>query len=434
MWKHPWGFKEGSTIACGLLATGLLLQAAALPIRWSLTAYPANVALLAAVLLAVAVMSLLRKKVYLFAWLGGHVSAICSIAACVAVTIVLGLFAQSTNPNDDLGMMHHLLSSWPFVLCYAWLVVSLALTTLRVTFTKPMPWLRKSAFFLNHAGLLVAILCATLGNADLQRLKLTAGLEDLGYGPQAIAHNELTDSAQEMDFAIQLRKFTINEYAPKISVIDSLGRMQPEGNAKTLEISGKGAYGEIAGWILKVDRTVDAAAKMQVPLENDSTKFATKYVAMQLPREVALREGGAYAAHVIAHNPATGEDREGWVSCGSFMPFSFSVLPLDGNLSVAMPDREPKRYASSITVYLREDDHAKVWADTVVEVNKPVAIPGGWKIYQLSYEEELRHASRYSVFELVRDPWLPAVYVGIYMMLLGAVCLMLLPKNTKSPQ
>ena len=68
MWKHPWGFKEGSTIACGLLATGLLLQAAALPIRWSLTAYPANVALLAAVLLAVAVMSLLRKKVYLFAW------------------------------------------------------------------------------------------------------------------------------------------------------------------------------------------------------------------------------------------------------------------------------------------------------------------------------------------------------------------------------
>ena len=28
-----------------------------------------------------------------------------------------------------------------------------------------------------------------------------------------------------------------------------------------------------------------------------------------------------------------------------------------------------------------------------------------------------------SVFELVRDPWLPAVYAGIIMMVLGAICL-----------
>ena len=27
------------------------------------------------------------------------------------------------------------------------------------------------------------------------------------------------------------------------------------------------------------------------------------------------------------------------------------------------------------------------------------------------------------MFELVRDPWLPAVYTGIIMMVLGAICL-----------
>ena len=294
-----------------------------------------------------------------------------------------------------------------------------------------MPALRKAAFLLNHLGLLIAILAATLGNSDLQRLKLTAGLQDLGYEPQAIAHDEITDSAREMDFAIQLNKFTIDEYAPKIALIDSLGKMQPAGKPITLEISGKGAYGEIEGWIIKVTNTVDAAAKMQVPLKTDSTRFETKYVPMQLPRDVALREGGAYAAHVIAENTTTGESREGWVSCGSFLPYSFSVLPLDGNLSVAMPDREPKRYASNVTIFLREGDHAKVWGDTVIEVNKPISIPDGWKIYQLSYEEQLRHASRYSVFELVRDPWLPAVYVGIYMMLAGALLLMMLPTKPK---
>jgi hypothetical protein len=31
-----------------------------------------------------------------------------------------------------------------------------------------------------------------------------------------------------------------------------------------------------------------------------------------------------------------------------------------------------------------------------------------------------------SILELVSDPWLPYVYVGIYMMLLGAVCMFVL--------
>jgi hypothetical protein len=41
--------------------------------------------------------------------------------------------------------------------------------------------------------------------------------------------------------------------------------------------------------------------------------------------------------------------------------------------------------------------------------------------------------SDYSEFLLVRDPWLPWVYAGIFMMLAGALCLMLLmaPKPLK---
>ncbi len=47
----------------------------------------------------------------------------------------------------------------------------------------------------------------------------------------------------------------------------------------------------------------------------------------------------------------------------------------------------------------------------------------GWKIYQLSYDESKGRWSDISVFELVRDPWLPVVYAGIIMMMLGAICL-----------
>ena len=55
-----------------------------------------------------------------------------------------------------------------------------------------------------------------------------------------------------------------------------------------------------------------------------------------------------------------------------------------------------------------------------VEVNKPVTVDG-WKIYQLSYDEAMGRWSETSTFELVKDPWLPAVYVGIYLLLAGAI-------------
>jgi hypothetical protein len=53
-------------------------------------------------------------------------------------------------------------------------------------------------------------------------------------------------------------------------------------------------------------------------------------------------------------------------------------------------------------------------------VNKPLNVMG-WKIYQLDYDKEKGRWSELSVFQLVRDPWLPAVYVGLFMMSAGAV-------------
>ena len=58
--------------------------------------------------------------------------------------------------------------------------------------------------------------------------------------------------------------------------------------------------------------------------------------------------------------------------------------------------------------------------EACVEVNKPLSFTG-WKIYQLSYDESKGKWSTYSVFELVRDPWLPLVYIGIWMMIAGAI-------------
>jgi ABC-type transport system involved in cytochrome c biogenesis permease subunit len=81
-------------------------------------------------------------------------------------------------------------------------------------------------------------------------------------------------------------------------------------------------------------------------------------------------------------------------------------------------DGSPKRFASEIHVTTKDG----TTLDAVVDVNKPVEVDG-WKIYQYGYDTQMGAQSQISILELVRDPWLPLVYAGIYMMLAGAVLL-----------
>lgn len=107
--------------------------------------------------------------------------------------------------------------------------------------------------------------------------------------------------------------------------------------------------------------------------------------------------------------------KKGWVTCGSYQ-FPLETLKLDNGKALVMASREPKRYASDVNIYTQDGKNIL----TEIEVNKPYTV-NGWKIYQLSYNEQMGKWSNVSVFELVRDPWLHTVYVGIYLLIIGAV-------------
>lgn len=102
------------------------------------------------------------------------------------------------------------------------------------------------------------------------------------------------------------------------------------------------------------------------------------------------------------------------------------VLPLDAKTAVAMPQLEPRRFASDVTVYTKDGHKLR---DTI-DVNKPLSV-NGWKMYQLDYDHDRGRWSQYSVFELVRDPWLPYVYVGIALLLLGAILMFVMGSRRK---
>ena len=47
----------------------------------------------------------------------------------------------------------------------------------------------------------------------------------------------------------------------------------------------------------------------------------------------------------------------------------------------------------------------------------------GWKLYQVSYDVRKGKWSEYTIIEAVKDPWLPLIYIGFYMLLAGALLL-----------
>ena len=161
--------------------------------------------------------------------------------------------------------------------------------------------------------------------------------------------------------------------------------------------------GKLLDWRISVLRTLPSAA---VFANRDTVNFTEFH-----------SDGAAYAVYLKALNVHTGETAEGWVSGGSYL-FPYKALRLDSLTSLLMPEREPRRYVSTVKVYTQK---GRVTEDTVT-VNHPLKIEG-WKIYQSGYDRPKGRWSDISVFELVRDPWLPAVYTGIIMMAAGAVFL-----------
>ena len=290
---------EGSVIAGALILVGLALQVGVGSVAWDTLARPVNFVALTALLLVIVLAHALRRKVYACRYLSTLRAAVPALIYVVLLTIVMGLVRQGARGS----WLHDMLSFWPFVLVYVYLVFILGLTILRrlgQLFRRPSFAVPRSSFvtsrnlsfLLNHLGLFIALVTATLGNADLRRLKVITTPHNLEWRAM-----DTQMRVVELPIAIELKRFIMETY-----------------------------------------------------------------------------DNGT-----------------------------------------------PRRFASDIEIVTRS---GKDFLATV-DVNHPVEVEG-WKIYQFSYDTALGPESQTSILELVYDPWLPAVYTGIFMMLSGALSLLFL--------
>ena len=389
MWEKPWGYREGFAVCGGLVLVGLLLQWIAGPLDWGLLGRPYNWLLLVLLILLTVTGHALSGRFYVLEWMSKATSTVPTLLTASLLTVVMGLTRQvppHAEPTDALGLSR-MLGFWPFVLVYAYTVyqVGLAVMTTVMRWRMGTPLWRALLFGSSHLGLWLALVCATLGSGDMIRVKMVA--------QEGVTEREGVDDRHRLvalPFSVKLNDFGIDEYPADVMVADRR--------------SGQPA--EQSGWEITVFDTLDYA----VPEETDS---ATVFV----PR----RSYGATSAMLVGARK-DGRGGIGWISSGNFM-YPAQSLFLDDNYAVVMDAPRPKRYYSAVDVRTK---NGETLHDTI-EVNRPLRL-NRWWIYQLAYDEAKGRWSGISILEMVRDPWLPAVYTGFLLMLFGAF-LLLVPKG-----
>lgn len=198
--------KEGFLIGGGLIFAGLMLELCVGPVVWEAFAWPVNGIVLAGFLVLIAVAFLLRKRAYAFRFIGTYQAAIPTLVYAVVLTIIMGLTRQTENGT----WLNNMLTFWPFVLIYVYMAMILGqvvLRRLKQMVSDHCSMVNDIPFLLNHLGLFLAMTTATLGNADMQRLKMVTVVGEPEW--RALTKE---GAIHEMPLAIELKQFIMETY------------------------------------------------------------------------------------------------------------------------------------------------------------------------------------------------------------------------------
>jgi hypothetical protein len=403
-WEQPWRYRESFLVVLELMFLGLIFEVLTGGRGAPLLKWPVNVVVGAGILLLLFIIYYRYKSRPMVKWLSSVPAAISAISFFALVTLLLGFIRQDdTDANRYLNLLGitHMKNSWLMMISGLYFLTTLGLVALR----RAIPLRRKNlGFLLNHAGLWITIAAGYLGSGDLMRLDLTVWE---GRPSVSQAMDKRTQQVHTLPFAVRLIDFNIEEYNPKLAIMDGrTGKLSLE-EGKALPFVEEGLKTALMDWDVEVLEYLPGAFRTgDIYIEADST-------------------GNAPAAYVKVVNRASGEESKGWISSGSFRVIQ-QHLPLDNHNFLIMTVPEPEKYSSDILI-VNEKKEAR---PLTLEVNKPFKYRG-WKLYQLSYDQRMGKWSKVSVIEAVRDPWLPVVYLGVFLLLAGALYLFWIGQDIK---
>ena len=389
-----WGYKRAFVRCALLFVAGTALQVAFGDLNNEFLRYPWGLIIAVNYLYLLVLIHFQKSR---WTWLGqlaDHYACTSSLGAMIAMTILFGLTRQDPSTEGlwaTLGFTR-MTSSWAFNILLLYFTTT---TGLAVMEDLAHIRQRRVAAVLSHLAVFVVLVAGIFGSGDKLRVTVTTQRGQATHWGVSRSGEQV-----ELPFVLTLDEFRMEEYAPKLYVLDA---MHQTSSREFLSVEEKGAQATIDGWMLTATQSLDMAGRMP-----DSDE----YRAME-------HIGAAPAVYVHARNVRTGAQREGWVSCGSFV-FEPSYLFLDDRMAVAMPRREAKHYLSRMNVTTEDGEQHNF----EIEVNHPARV-GAWRIYQMGYDTERGRWSEVSVVECVRDGWYSAIHIALWTMLAAGVVMFL---------
>lgn len=220
--KKP--YRTSFAVLAAIFAAGLAMQFAFGALNIRALAWPVSPIVAALVVIAVAGITLYREKP-LFRLLAGVPFSVSLMGAMLMCFLVMGLVPQHGMPPRGLltrAGIYAVASSWPFVLLYLTLLISLGCLVAGAVLDSGV---RRWGFLLNHLGLWLVLLGAGLGAADRRdlRVKINVGETEMSAADRA------SGVPAAMPFAIRLDGFRMEEYPVRWGLVDvRTNRFQPE--------------------------------------------------------------------------------------------------------------------------------------------------------------------------------------------------------------
>lgn len=397
--QNLWGYSESFSFAFGLVIAGFIIEYFAGSAKIILPEWPINLIVIIGYLIITAVSYYFIKGIVV-KWMVSIPSAIAAVSTMTVLVLFMGFIPQ--NDGDGFATrigLTHLTRSWPYLLLSFYLLTVLTFSIFK-RLRRPFN-LKKIAYLLNHGGLWIVIVSASLGTGDLKRLNL--------YVEEGESERIAIDASRtqyKVPFEIKLHDFEMETYPPKLALYSNMTGELVKSKADKNPISVAPELNTSVGdWEIEV--------KEYYP---DAIPEKDKYTAHETT-------GAAPAALVSVTNPEQNISREGWVTSGNAW-IEPRRLPVSRAFTLVMLSPTAERYASDLTITTPDGEQERI----TLEVNKPYSF-GSWKIYQSGYDSQKGKYSELSILELVYDPWLEVVYTGIFMLIFGSLYLMLYGKR-----
>ena len=264
LFAKPWKLSLGFIFGGILVLAGFIIQVVRGPVRWESMSSPVNLILLVVFLAFLVIAFALRHKVGFFGWLGSPSAAVPSIACTLLMTIVMGLTAQI----PERGWLGNMITFWPFVLCYVWLTTVVGLVAINHLLRVCHSW-KEIPALLNHLGLFVTLVCATLGSVDKQTLEMTlneGGVETVGVSEDG--------RKVETGLSVQLNDFVMETYPNGM----------PKRFASDVVVKGKSGH-EIPG-VIEVNKPMEVDGWKMYQYDYDSEAgVESKISVLQLVKD-----------------------------------------------------------------------------------------------------------------------------------------------------